>query len=485
MSEISDKLVSGWRLSESSGTRRDALGQHHLSDMNTVLSTPGFLLDGALFAAANDEYLEAASTSDLQIGDGSFTLFAWVKLTTAGALQTIASKYNALTDGEYIFRVSASDELQIVISDGAANTTHTFTGKTLTAGRWHFVCARYDQTDLYLRVDGSADETLSYSTGSASTSAPFRLGIQATSSNPLDGAISLVGFAKQFLPDADIDSIYNNGRGLDIPFDPNKSDTEDDTPYTKASSVEGLDLIKVVACQLHNLQAHYSAKALVGSLSDGAAVASLPDVTGNGNDGSQATPANQPIFVTDGINGLPSLYFEATKRLLISSLAAAMTGTDKECTVAVVLQNASPSEGTDFLTFGNAAGDTATRHLLFASTGGGAYRIRKRDDADLAANVDVGAVDADPHVVVMRIQGTTGSVFVDGTQVGVDTVIDVGALTLDLGAIGARIAGATPDFSNHFNGWLGDLMVWDTALSDVGVTSISRTLGSLYDITVA
>lgn len=75
------------------------------------------------------------------------------------------------------------------------------------------------------------------------------------------------------------------------------------------------------------------------TLADGDPVSSWTDSSGNGFDATQATPANQPVFNTGQLNGLPAVNFNGSS----DSLAAAITSTAQPFTVFAVADADSPS----------------------------------------------------------------------------------------------------------------------------------------------
>lgn len=53
-------------------------------------------------------------------------------------------------------------------------------------------------------------------------------------------------------------------------------------------------------------------------VSDGDAITTWPDYSGHGNDATQTTASQRPIFKTNGINAMPALYFDATSQQFLS-----------------------------------------------------------------------------------------------------------------------------------------------------------------------
>jgi hypothetical protein len=74
------------------------------------------------------------------------------------------------------------------------------------------------------------------------------------------------------------------------------------------------------------------ADAIAGPPADGTAMATWTDSSGSGNDATQATGINQPLFKTSRINSLPALLFDATDFMTVDMLGSMTT----EVTVFIV-----------------------------------------------------------------------------------------------------------------------------------------------------
>lgn len=77
---------------------------------------------------------------------------------------------------------------------------------------------------------------------------------------------------------------------------------------------------------LHNPTVWLKADAIPG-LADGAAIASWPDSSGNGNDAVQATGANQPLYKTSIVNSKPVVRFDGTNDELLAPMPVGATKT--------------------------------------------------------------------------------------------------------------------------------------------------------------
>lgn len=85
--------LDGWKINvgfyvkfeETSGNRIDTVQGLVGTDNNTVGSTTGIIGNAAQFVGASSEYLSFANNPAFSIGDGDFTIRAWIRTNTGGA----------------------------------------------------------------------------------------------------------------------------------------------------------------------------------------------------------------------------------------------------------------------------------------------------------------------------------------------------------------------------------------------------------------
>lgn len=84
-------------------------------------------------------------------------------------------------------------------------------------------------------------------------------------------------------------------------------------------------------------------------LSDGAAVATWPDLTTNDRDATQATPANQPIYESNAFNGRGVVHFNGTTRFMAGSLGASFNAPFTLLAVGRFGQNNQGADDNDYI----------------------------------------------------------------------------------------------------------------------------------------
>lgn len=226
----------------------------------------------------------------------------------------------------------------------------------------------------------------------------------------------------------------------------------------------------------------YQDGALTTPAADGEAVGGVPDQTGNSNTASN-TLTNRPVFDADGINGRPSVFFTASSSqyLNVNSLAAAITGTDVPHTVISVSLNATfPAQPALFAAGRSSSG---TPFVIYGTTNTPQYLMQRRDDANSIVSAAGGTpVLTTARVLATRFNGTTVDVWRDNNLIINAAAFDVGALTLDRCSIGALVRNTV---ANHWDGHIGYLAFFPSALSTANVQAVSRRFGADYGISVA
>lgn len=198
------------------------------------------------------------------------------------------------------------------------------------------------------------------------------------------------------------------------------------------------------------------------SLNDNDPVSTWLDQSGLGNDATQSG-GNRPTHKTNIQNGKPMvLHAPASSQYMrANGVAAAFSGTDLPASIfAVVKADALGAQRTT-ASFGRIASTTPFFRLI--QSAGNAWITGRRDDASSAKSASGGTVDTNAHLIASVFTGTTVTLYDNGAGIGsANQDLDVGALTLDAFAIGALARGTPVEF---FSGYIGEILVYDSALS--------------------
>lgn len=210
------------------------------------------------------------------------------------------------------------------------------------------------------------------------------------------------------------------------------------------------------------LAARWVADDLIDVIADGAKVDTWTDATGNGNDLTQGTDANRPVFNESNpqFNGHASVDFAkaSTHYLAASSppLATLMTGSDKPATVFVVVRKSTKVTADEcVLSLGKVATGTASLasfRYRFSSSNTQRQSFVATDDTPTTATL-VGlneVTDLGPQVLCWSLDGNTFSGYIAGAtqnplldllsnNVSSGSYSTLGTITFDRLSVGAQV----------------------------------------------
>lgn len=164
-----DGLVAYWKLDEAFGAAIDAHGSQNLDDNGGVGSSETGKINGARSFGLN-KYLSHADVAALSLSGTSFTIQAWVKMSSKamfGLLNTVLSKWSAINSQcEYAlyyepevdcfrFSVRSGETMTSVIGDELTNPP---------LDEWMLLHAWYDMEsgELGISVNAGTPDVLAY-----------------------------------------------------------------------------------------------------------------------------------------------------------------------------------------------------------------------------------------------------------------------------------------------------------------------------------
>lgn len=173
------------------------------------VSNYSFVFDGI------NDYIDIGNPTELQL-TGDFTFSAWIKTSASGSTQVFIGKDQSATERSYLFLVTSTGNLQLVIWRGGSAKVVTSTG-TLNDGNWHNAIAINDGTNLKLYIDGVADGTLADGGSVDNTTANFNIGRRSYSTVErwFNGSIDEVAIWNSDQT-ANVSAIYNSGEPTTI-----------------------------------------------------------------------------------------------------------------------------------------------------------------------------------------------------------------------------------------------------------------------------
>jgi hypothetical protein len=220
------KLVSAWRLEESSGAREDCIGIYDLTAYNTPTTTTGAISTvAASFASASSEYMQASAghtSADID-WDGNWAITCWVNLTSKGANLAIVSTWLTSDKKFLLYFDNAADRFKFsVTADGSTAVTATAStfGAPSTA-TWYFIHAYHnaDSNVIGISVNNGTADTTAHTTGVYNDSIAIEIGSYLNGTAYFwNGAIDAVHLYGDSLTSADLTTLYGGGTaGLEAP----------------------------------------------------------------------------------------------------------------------------------------------------------------------------------------------------------------------------------------------------------------------------
>jgi hypothetical protein len=218
--EASDPdLISYWPLDEASGTRYDAHGSNHLTDNNTVTQAIGLQGSAAQFTRANGEFLNIthAAQNGLDI-TGPFTFATSFSLDSlpgpTGFHFVLGGKFGGGGNrGWVVYVYWATNTLRFITSHDGTTLTVQDHPTVLTTGVRYFACARYDGSQMHLRLNATDASALNQAGGIFNNSANFQIGTYGSAALLChNGSIDEAGFWQRALTNAEVTYLYNLGR---------------------------------------------------------------------------------------------------------------------------------------------------------------------------------------------------------------------------------------------------------------------------------
>jgi len=230
-------LVAFWPLNEiaTSGNvpATDATGRGNtLTASGSPVYANGKIGAARNFVSSSSQYLSATSSSDLQFGDGNWSISLWVANSSTysgssaiyqhviGKDQSSGREFGLKTQisgtgttcgyTAYVFKADGS-ELGVQFPG--------FTNKATFTGVWNHLAVVHNSGTVTVYFNASQTATGSRgATAFATTSTPFYLGRRSYSGyfENLDGQIDELGKWSRALTASEVQALYNSGRGLDI-----------------------------------------------------------------------------------------------------------------------------------------------------------------------------------------------------------------------------------------------------------------------------
>ena len=204
--------VAYWRLGESLGDFADSSGNGHTGTpfgSITYGATGALTLDSntaITLDPANNDYFTAADHADFDLGDGPFTLEAWIKKAADGTAMWFFNK----GVGAYGLRMNVGNNLELVRDNVLSICTSTV---TITGTAWHHVAASKTGAAVKLYIDGIDVTGAITNSTMVDTATALYIGRRWDGSQEWDGDLDELAVYSSVLTGAQILAHYNEGNG--------------------------------------------------------------------------------------------------------------------------------------------------------------------------------------------------------------------------------------------------------------------------------
>lgn len=227
--------------------------------------------------------------------------------------------------------------------------------------------------------------------------------------------------------------------------------------------------------KINGLEAWYDASAS-DTITTATGVSQWDDKSGNGNNATQATGANQPATGSNTLNGRNVLTFDGSNDNLSLPTALCSTIGNGACTIIVVARH--DVIGNDrVLTLGDASNNTRLA-LRYGTTTDACVFQSNTGGATVACSETISSLDY--NIMIATKTGTTQSV---GMNNGALTSNTSGEVLTDVanGRIGSNAAGTF----NYWDGDVAEMLFYSRVLTADELTQVSRYLYLKWGVVVA
>jgi hypothetical protein len=213
---------------------------------------------------------------------------------------------------------------------------------------------------------------------------------------------------------------------------------------------------------------------------DGVQVSTWYDISKSSttpSNATQATPANQPIYTSNALNGLPVLKFNGAQYFLASN--GQMMG---KTTIFVVNKFDTGSALCAFIMGSQGVWQAGSLHLLLACTGSALYPQYSANSTSDFVNNNLSIVDGKFHIITYLDPNVgTKYIYIDGSNVET-TATSVTDKSFVNYSIGAWYQSAV-SISRYLSGSIAEIIIFNRDLNSQERQDVEQYLGQKWGIT--
>jgi hypothetical protein len=414
-----------------------------------------------------------------------FTLECWVRLDVTDASQGILAISN-ISAGNVRYGLFYSASTNNKFSLVSQNTTNIFNLGTTTpsANVWYHLAGVFESdTSRKLYVNG-VEEAAGTDNVTFNNSANNRvnMGRHFFSSSFLNGKLSDVRVWNTVRTAQQIADNYNkrligNESGLVGYWKLDKG-----SGTTVADSTTNAN-----AGTLNNGVLWDNNEPFTEPIDDGTAVRLWSDQSGNGYDATQATSAARPTYIASGLNGLPVVRFDGTDdRMGLVSSSLGMLRNVGGATIFAVVKY--PANALGNISFSASVGTSSSARLSLVQDVSNKIQIAgRRLDADsFESAIQPGTITNIfvIHSGILNYSDAKAFNYINGALNGTDDPFQTVGNTSDTNSNNISI-GASGVPSNHLNGDIAEIIVYNRALNTSELAQVHRYLARKWGIALA
>lgn len=208
------------------------------------------------------------------------------------------------------------------------------------------------------------------------------------------------------------------------------------------------------------------------ALTDGDAVASWTDDSGNSNTPTQATAANKPTFIDNALNGKAVIRFDGNDGLVMPTEGNFDLATP---TIFLVARRTSGSAAMGKSTTGSSGAD---RRKMFIGIGSSSIAYTSGNDS---AGINVTATTANWNMFgVATVSNSQHSMYLNGTQTNSTVTLSDSTTNNAAFIIGSNFSVGT----EPFNGDIAEIIIYNRPLAGSEVVGLQNYLTATYNLNV-
>lgn len=226
-STLTNGLMAWYSMDETSGNRSDLSPfASTLNVSNTVnYEAAGAGMTNLVVLDTADGFLTSPSATNLQFIGTTWTLTCWIYLTTLGDFTILCKDGAADANREFMLWYDNSSDGVLKVDLMKAGTPGTRIsvgyGSGFNQEQLYWICIRYTNSTLYLRVDNAVESEVnsSWVDSNAGGAGNFTIGKDENVGGYWYGKIDGVGKWSRCLTETEISTLYNSGNGKQYPFE--------------------------------------------------------------------------------------------------------------------------------------------------------------------------------------------------------------------------------------------------------------------------